>query len=78
MEFGEEWHIVKNTRVRNTMLKCCDARLKKNDIEEWAVCVKAQTLNCPDFVQSEARYHQHCKIQFLKMKNLVGAKAKRY
>ena len=69
-DFGEEWHKVQSSNLKDTMLKCCETRLETNQDEDWAVTVKARISNCIDLVEVEAKYHQNCRVRFSTMKNL--------
>ena len=65
-----DWHLASTLEVRQNILDTCKTRLMNNVGDEWALKVQSRIQDCIDFVASEARYHQICRLRFQTSKNL--------
>ena len=74
-ENRKEWHLAQTLSICQTIIKDCTKRLQKNENDAWALAVKGRVNNCVDFVATEARYHQNCRVLFSTGGNLDSNKS---
>ena len=68
-KYRKPYHPVLTLEIRATLLWDCQKRLSLDSQDSEVNVVQARLLDCCDLVAVNAKYHQHCRVEFSKKIN---------